>query len=154
MKKKLLIVVPLLALLILGGAGYKFAFADKKKDKEPKPKVEGKIYILGKQFTVNLKDASYATFTVALVLDAHDTSDAPPEAGGHGAAPAPPEGFGPMPQEALIRAIITEEVTGVSDQDLLDKHHREEIKEHILKAIKKKTDVHAEEILLTDLAVQ
>lgn len=151
MKKKLLIVVPILTLLILGGVGYKFAFA--KKEEPPKPKVEGTVYILGKEFTVNLKDASYARFTVALVLDPHDTSSAPAEGGGHAPPPAPPEGFGQMPQEAIVRGIVTDEITGSTDEDLLDAHRREEVKKRILKAIKKHTDVHAEEIIITDLAV-
>ncbi len=68
--------------------------------------------------------------------------------------PAPPEDFGPMPQKALNRGIITEEMTGASDRDLLDAERREELRRRILKTINKTTDVHAEEIVLTDLAVQ
>ena len=152
MNKKIILVVPLVLLLVGGGVAYKFLFA--KKAEEPHHKVEGTVYVLGKEFLVNLADGRFAKLTVALVLDPHDTSAAPAEAGGHGAAPAPPEGFGPMPQEAIVRDLVTDTLTGAHDQDLIDPHHREELKKKLLKAIKKSTDVHADEILFTDVTVQ
>ncbi|CAA9488865.1 MAG: hypothetical protein AVDCRST_MAG69-1222 [uncultured Solirubrobacteraceae bacterium] len=152
MKKKLILVVPLVLLLVAGGGIYKFMFA--KAEEEPVAKVEGTVYVLGKEFLVNLADGRFAKLTVGLVLDPHDTSTVPAEAGGHGAAPAPPEGFGPMPQEAIVRDLVTDALTGAADQDLIDPHQREELKKKVLKAIKKSTDVHAEEILFTDVTVQ
>ncbi len=152
MKKKLILIVPVLLLLVGSGVAYKFVFA--KKEEEPKHKVEGTVYVLGKEFLVNLADGRFAKLTVGLVLDPHDTSAAPAEAGGHGPAPAPPEGFGPMPQEAIVRDLVTDALTGAHDKDLIDPHHREELKKKVLKAIKKSTDVHAEEILFTDVTVQ
>ena len=152
MNKKLMLIVPLVLLLVIGGGVYKFVLA--KPAEEPKHKVEGSVYVLGKEFLVNLADGRFAKLTVGLVLDPHDTTAAPAEAGGHGAAPAPPEGFGPMPQEAIVRDLITDSLTGAHDQDLIDPHHREELKKKVLKAIKKNTDVHAEEILFTDVTVQ
>ena len=152
MKKKLILIVPVLVLLVVGAGAYKFMFA--KGEEEPKHKVEGTVYVLPKEFLVNLADGRFAKLTVAFVLDPHDTSAAPAEAGGHGAAPAPPEGFGTMPQEAIVRDLVTETLTGAHDQDLIDAHHREELKKKVLKAIKKSTDVHAEEILFTDVTVQ
>ncbi len=150
MNKKVIIAV--LAVLIAGGA-YKTVLA-KPKAPAPKHKVEGTVYVLPKEFLVNLADGRFAKLTVGLVLDPHDTSTAPAEAGGHGAAPTPPEGFGTMPQEAIVRDLITDALTGAHDQDLIDPHHREELKKKVLKAIKKSTDVHAEEILFTDVTVQ
>ena len=152
MKKKLILIVPLVLLLVVGGGVYKFAFA--KEEEKPKPKVEGTVYVLGKEFLVNLADGRFAKLTVGLVLDPHDTSAAPVEAGGHGGAPAPPEGFGPMPQEAIVRDLITDSLTGANDRDLIDPHAREELKKKVLKAITKSTDVHADEILFTDVTVQ
>ena len=152
MKKKLILMVPIVLLLVVGGGAYKFLFA--KQEEEPKHKVEGTVYVLGKEFLVNLADGRYAKLSVGLLLDPHDTSAAPAEAGGHGAAPKPPEGFGPMPQEAIVRDLITDALTGAHDKDLIDPHAREELKKKILKAIKKSTDVHAEEILFTDVTVQ
>ena len=152
MNKKILIIVPVVLLLLIGGGAYKFLFAAGKE--EPKAKVEGSVYVLGKEFLVNLADQRFAKLTVALVLDPHDTSTAPAEAGSHGAAPAPPEGFGPMPQEALVRDIITDQLTGASDEDLIDPQQRDDVKERLLKAIRKNTDVHAEDVLFTDVTVQ
>lgn len=152
MKKKLMIILPVVLLLAVAGGAYKFMFAAE--EEEPKAKVEGTVYILGKEFLVNLADGRFAKLTVALVLDPHDTSTAPVEAGGHGAAPKPPEGFGSMPQEAIVRDIVTDQLTGIRDDDLIDPKHREQVKKRVLKAIKKSTDVHAEQILLTDVTVQ
>lgn len=150
MKKRLKLIVPVVVLLLVGGGVYKSVLA--KGAEPPKPKVEGTVYVLGKEFLVNLRDERFAKLTVALVLDPHDTSTAPAE-GGEGAA-TPPEGFGPMPQEALIRDIVTEQLTGAADQDLIDPAHREKVKKRVLGAIKKSTDVHAEEVLFTDVTVQ
>jgi flagellar basal body-associated protein FliL len=151
-KKKILIIVPVLLLLLAGGGAYKFLFAPQ--EEEPKPKVEGTVYVLGKEFLVNLADQRFAKVTVALVLDPHDTSTEPAEAGAHGPPPPPPDGFGPMPQEALVRDIITDQLTGASDADLINPAQRGKVKLRLLKAIKKSTDVHAEDVLFTDVTVQ
>jgi flagellar basal body-associated protein FliL len=150
--KKILIILPVLLLLVAGGAAYKLILAPQ--EEEPKYKVEGTVYVLGKEFLVNLADERFAKLTVALVLDPHDTSAAPAEAGGHAPPPTPPEGFGPMPQEALVRDIVTDQLTGATDQDLIDPAQREKVKLKVLKAITKSTDVHAEEVLFTDVTVQ
>ena len=78
MKKKLMI-LPVVLLVALGGA-YKFVLAKPKA--EAKPKVEGTVYILGKEFLVNLADDRFAKLTVALVLDKKDTSVAASAAAG------------------------------------------------------------------------
>ncbi len=149
MKKKLIILV----VVLLAGAGgaYKFVLSKPKKA-EAKPKVEGSVYVLGKEFLVNLSEGRFAKLTVALVLDPHDTSTQP--AGGHAAAPAPPEGYGPMTQEALIRAIVTDALTDAHADDLIDRKGRQHLQEDILKSIEKSTDVHADEVLFTDVTVQ
>jgi flagellar basal body-associated protein FliL len=148
-KKKIPILV--VAVLLLAGGAYKFVLA-KPKEAEAKPKVEGTVYVLGKEFLVNLADGRFAKLTVALVLDPKDHSAAP--AAGHGAAPKPPEGFGEMPQEAVVRDIITDELTDAHDAELIDRKGRAKLKNHILESIHKKTDVHADDILFTDVTVQ
>jgi flagellar basal body-associated protein FliL len=148
MKKKLMIVLPVL-LVVLGGA-YKFVLA-KPKDAEAKPKVDGSVYILQKEFLVNLHDSRFAKLTVALVLAHDDTSTAP--AGGHEAA-SPPEGYGAMSQEAVVRAVVTDDLTDVKASDVIDRAGREELQEKILKDLKKKTDVKVEEVLFPDVTVQ
>ncbi len=151
MNKKLPIII-VIALLVAGGA-YKTVLA-KPKEHAPKPKVEGTVYVLPKEFLVNLADGRFAKVSVGLVLDPHDTSAHPPESGGPGAAPTPPEGYGTMPQEAIVRDLITGLLTDSTDHELIDGEGREKIKKSILKAIKKHTDVHAEEILFMDVTVQ
>jgi flagellar basal body-associated protein FliL len=126
MKKKLIIAV-VVALVGAGGA-YKTVLAKPKA--EPKPKVEGEIYVLPKEFLVNLADGR-----------------------GHG-APAPPEGYGSEPQEAIVRDLITDTLTDAADHELIKREGREQIKKKILVAIKKHTDVHVEEVLFPDVTVQ
>ncbi len=117
-----------------------------------KPKVEGEVYVLGKQFLVNLDEGKFAQLTVGLVLEhGHHAAG---EAGGHGAAPKPPEGFGPMPQEAVVRDIVTDELTGLRAEELVEEESRAQVKKAIAKALKKHTDVHVEEVLFTDVTVQ
>ena len=81
----------------------------------------------------------------------------PEAAGGHGGghgAPAPPEGYGSEPQEAIIRDLITDELTNASDHELIQREGREKIKKQILKSIKEHTDMKVEEILFPDVTVQ
>ena len=148
MKKKLMIVLPVL-LVVLGGA-YKFVLA-KPKEAAAKPKVDGTVYILEKEFLVNLHDSRFAKLTVALVLAHDDTSTA--AAGGHGATSAP-EGYGAMSQEAVVRAVVTDDLTDVKASDIIDREGRERLQEKILKDLKKKTDVKVEEVLFPDVTVQ
>jgi flagellar basal body-associated protein FliL len=147
MKKKLMIVLPVL-LLVLGGA-YKFKFA-KAGEAVAKPKVDGTVYILQKEFLVNLHDGRFAKLTAALLLAHDDTSTA---AAGHEAA-SPPEGYGAMSQEAVVRAIITDDLTDAPASQVIDRHGREKLQEEILKDLKKKTDVKVEEVLFPDVTVQ
>jgi flagellar basal body-associated protein FliL len=144
-KKKLIIIV--VAALVLAGGAYKTVLA-KPKAKEPEPKVQGTVYVLPKEFLVNLADGRYAKLQVALVVE-HVAA----AAGGHG-APAPPEGYGSEPQEAIIRDLITDELTDASDHELIQRAGREKIKKQILKSIKEHTDVHVEEVLFPDVTVQ
>lgn len=149
-KKKKLIVVVSLALVALGG-GYKFGFAE---EAEPKPeKIHGEVYVLGKDFLVNLADGHYAKLGVAIVVD-HGAA-VPAESGGHGsAAPKPPEGYGPLPQEAAVRDIVTDTLTDVENRDLTEREGREDLKRRILRRVKQGTDVPIHEVLFTDVSVQ
>ena len=113
MNKKIIIAV--VALVAAGGA-YKTVLA-KPKAKAKKPNVEGTLYVMQKEFLVNLADERYAKISAALLLNPKDHSTA--AAGGHG-APTPPEGYGAMTQEAVIRSIITDVFTGLPADDLED----------------------------------
>ena len=149
MNKKILI--PIVLLVVLGGA-YKFVLA-KPKEAEAKPKIEGTVYVLGKEFLLNLADGRFAKMSVALVLDPKDHSTAA-AGGGHGAAPTPPEGYGAMAQEGVIRAIITDEITNAEDQELIGRKGRSHLQDEILERIHHETDVHAQDVLFTDVTVQ
>ena len=148
-KKKLIIVVSVALVALVGG--YKFGFA---KEAEKKPtKIHGDVYVLGKDFLVNLADGHYAKLGIAIVVD-HGAA-MPAEGGGHGAAaPKPPEGYGPLPQEAAVRDIVTDTLTDVKEGELTERDGREELKERILKRVKQATDVPIHEVLFTDVSVQ
>jgi flagellar FliL protein len=145
MKKKLKIIVPLALLLAFGA--YKMVLA---KPAGPEPKVHGEVYVLAKEFVLNLEDGRYARLGVGLVLEPGAL-----EAGGHGAeAVKPPDGYGPLPQEALVRDIVTDALTAADPDSFTDRAGRKRLKKKILETIHQKTDVHAEQVLFTDVAVQ
>ena len=73
------------------------------------PKVHGEVYVLPKDFLVNLSDGRFGKLNVALVFDHGFT--AAPAAGGHGAGTEAPEGYGVLTQEPLVRAIVTDVLT-------------------------------------------
>jgi flagellar FliL protein len=148
MKSKLKFIIPLL--LIAGGAGYKFVLA---KPAEAKPhKIAGEIYVLPKDFLLNLADGKFAKLGVALIFKEGFT--AAPAAGGHEAAAAPPEGYGLLTQEPVVRDIVTDVVTNAVAKDLTTRKGREGVKKRILRRLDKETDVPVEDVLLTDIAVQ
>jgi flagellar basal body-associated protein FliL len=149
MASKLKIVIPVVLLLVLGGV-YKFVLS--KPAAVAKPKIEGTVYVLPKEFLVNLSEGRFAKLSVGIVLSPEEESIA--EAAKDKEAPKPPEGFGPLPQEAVIRDIVTDMLTDRGSRDLIDKEGREQLKKRILRAIKRSTDVHVEDVLFTDVAVQ
>jgi flagellar basal body-associated protein FliL len=146
MKSKLKFIVPVL-LIVLGGA-YKFVLA-KPAAAEPKPKVDGQVYVLPKEFLINLSGGRFAKLSVGLVLD-HTQAIASEEK----EAPKPPEGFGTLPQEAVIRDIVTDRLTDDDAESLVSGEGREKLKKQLLRSIKRKTDVKVEDVLFTDVAVQ
>lgn len=148
MKSKLKFIVPLV--LVLFGGVYKFAIA--KPPVLPPKKVAGEVYVLPKDFLLNLADGKFAKLGVALVFK--EGFAAAPPAGGEGGAAAPPEGYGVLAQEAVVRDIVTDVVTNAKAKDLTSRAGREKLKRRILKRIHASTDVEAEDVLLTDVAVQ
>ena len=149
MRPPLKIVIPLAVLVALAGV-WKFGVG-KPHAKEPKPKVAGEIYVLPKEFLVNLADDRFAKLSVGMVLP----QDEPvaPEEGGHGDT-TPPEGFGTLPQEAVVRDIVTDMLTDASAEQLIERDQRKELKERMAKAIRTNTDVTVRHVLFTDVAVQ
>jgi flagellar FliL protein len=137
--KKILIGVVLL-LVVLGGV-YKVMLAPK-----PKPvvkKVEGGLVSVGDPFTVNLAGGHYGRVSVALLVD----ETALPVAAEGAAATS-------LPQNDVIRSIITDTLTGVDQERLINRNQRHELLAGLVKDLKKSTDEPVKEVLITDLAVQ
>ena len=147
MKKKLLIIVPIMLLVVIGS--WKLVFAN---EAEPKHKVDGIVYVLPKEFLVNLSDDHFAKLSVGLVLDHSHEAEVAGEGAGHAAKPV--EGFGTLAQEAVVRDIVTSTITNAKADDLVSQQGRERLKRQVLRRIRSETDVKAEEVLFTDVAVQ
>jgi flagellar protein FliL len=141
-KKKLLI--PLVLLLVLG-VGYTMA----KPKKTVKLKIPGTIYVMPQSFLLNLSEGHYAKLSVALDL-APEQSTGASASGGSGSA----EGAGTLPEEAAVREIVTNTVTGQSGSTLVNGGSRSVIKHRILLAIRNQTDVKVESVLFPELTVQ
>ncbi|MEN0012905.1 MAG: flagellar basal body-associated FliL family protein [Solirubrobacteraceae bacterium] len=144
-----------IVILIVGLLAGKTFFAKAPAAAAPKPKVEGQVYVLPKDFLVNLTDGRFAKLDVGLILKEGYLETAIKAAGtDKEGAPKPPDGYGTLPQEAVVRDIITDDLTGAKADDLIVKSKREELKKGILLDLKKHTDVEVEDVMLTDVAVQ
>jgi flagellar FliL protein len=148
--KNIKILIPVL-LLVAGGV-YKFVLAPK--PVEPKPKIEGAVYVMPKDFLINLKGGRFAKLNAALVLKAGYLEEAIAASGGGKEATAPPDGYGTLPQEAAVRGIITDTITDMPASRLTREKARVKVQAEVLKRIHKETDVEAEDFIITDLAVQ
>ena len=146
MKSKLKFIVPIL--LVLAGGAYKFVLA-KPGAPAPKPKVDGQVYVLPKEFLINLAGGRFAKLSLGLVLD-----DSQATASTSKEAVKPPDGFGTLPQEAVIRDIVTARLTDDNADSLVTESGREKLKKSLLLSIKKETDVKVEEVLFPDVTVQ
>jgi flagellar FliL protein len=144
-KKK--IIIALVVVLAAGG------FAAKTFVLKPKPaiaRINGEVYVLPHQFTLNLADGRYATLTAALILAPGQTDGSAAESGGSSSDSE----VGTLPEEAVIRDIITNVVTGSNADALTSATGRAAIKKTILTAIAKRTDVKITAVLFPDVAVQ
>jgi flagellar basal body-associated protein FliL len=142
-KKKLLI--PLVLLLVLG-VGYTMS----KPKKTVKQKIPGTIYVMPQPFLLNLSEGHYAKLSVALEL-APGQSDGASAAGGSSSSG---EGAGTLPEEAAVREVVTNTVTGQSGGTLVSSQGRNSIKHRILLSIQHQTDVKVEAVLFPELTVQ
>jgi flagellar basal body-associated protein FliL len=143
MSRRLIIII-VLVVLVAAGAAYKVA----KPKHTVKENVNGTIYILPKGFTINLNGGQYATLTAAVLLPPSEsigitTPDNPP-----------PTGFGPLTDEAIVRAIITDDVTDQPESALLTQKGRAKLESKILSDINAQTDIKVKAIYFTDIAVQ
>jgi flagellar basal body-associated protein FliL len=121
---------------------------------KPKPvikqKVAGTIYVMPQAFLLNLSDGRFAKVSVALQL-------APGQSDGAaaGASSSSSESTaGTLPEEPLVREIVTNAVTGQNGEALISARGRDAIRRQILSSIKRQTDVKVEAVLLPDFTVQ
>ncbi|HEY7934579.1 MAG TPA: flagellar basal body-associated FliL family protein [Solirubrobacteraceae bacterium] len=146
MLKNKKILIPLVLLILGLGAAYTMA--------KPKPvstdKIKGTIYQLPQSFLLNLTDGRYGKLTVALELAPGQSDGA--VAGASSSASS--EGAGTLPEEAVIREIVTNTITNQSGETLVSSQGRRGLKHQILAAITKQTDVKVEAVLFPDLTVQ
>jgi flagellar protein FliL len=141
-KKKL--AIPLVLLLVLG-VGYTMS----KPKKTVKLKVQGTIYVMPQAFLLNLEEGHYAKLSVALDLAPGQSDGAAADASSSSS-----EGAGTLPEEPLIREIVTNAVTGQSGSTLVGAAGRDAIKHKILSSIERQTDVKVEAVLFPELTVQ
>ena len=144
-KKKLLIPI---VLIVLGLAAH---VVMAKPQKAVKLKIQGTIYVMPQSFLLNLSEGHYAKLSVALDLAPGQSTGAPAAAG---ASSGSGEGAGTLPEEPVVREIVTNAVTGQSGSTLVDAHGRSAIKHQILDAIRHQTDVKVEAVLFPELTVQ
>jgi flagellar basal body-associated protein FliL len=144
MLKKKKIVVPLVLLLVLG-VGYTMT----KPKKVVKQKIPGTIYTMPQSFLMNLAEGHYAKLGVALELAPGQSDGA--AAGGSSSSS---EGAGTLPEEPVIREIVTDTITGQNGSTLVSPQGRSAIKHRILMAIDHQTDVKVEAVLFPELTVQ
>lgn len=141
--KKLKLIIPLL-LLVLGGGGaaaYLFVLTPGSAKAAPL-KVEGTLLTLNPDFTVNLQSGHYGKVSVALLL----ASGAPTAPASGGAAV--------LPENDVVRSIVTNDLTGLPMSDLIDRTARADLLSQILKDLRSQTDVKVTKVLFTDVVVQ
>ena len=143
MKDRKKLIVAVLALLAVA-ATYKLAFAG---SPDANARIHGQVYVLPKEFLLNLADSHFVKLNVGLVLA---EGQVPEES--HGGPP--PEGFGALEQEAVVRDVITDTITDSSSDELVSRKGRTALKEKILKRLRAETDVKVNDVLFTDVAVQ
>jgi flagellar basal body-associated protein FliL len=144
-KKKLLII--LAVVVVVGGVGAKMFVLPKKA--AAKVKIDGTLYVLPKQFTLNMADGKYATLTLALDLAPGQSTGA--TADGTTTTDA---GFGTLTEEPVVRSIVTNVLTNQPSRSLITADGRARMRATILKDIRKQTDVKLKTLYFTDVAVQ
>jgi len=144
MKGKKKFIVPLVVLILLGGV-YKTVLA--KPPAKEKAKIDGTVYVLPKEFLLNMADGKYAKLSVALILNKSEVLPATEGASSDAQ-------YGSLEQEPAVRDVITNVLTDANSNKLVERVGRERLKEEVLKQIRATTDVKVDKVLFTDVAVQ
>jgi hypothetical protein len=97
-------------------------------------KARGTVYVLDKDVLVDLAGGGYATLTVGLdVRNGTDTAEA---------------------QTDVVREIVSNDLTGIERDDLLDRERRALLKVRLARDIRKHTDIELDGVLLTDFTLK
>jgi len=137
-KAKLKFIIPIPILLVVLAAAYMFLLAPKKAQAKP-PKVDGTLVPLTGDFVINLAGGHYGKLSVAVLM-----SSPPPVTAGAVT----------LPEDAAVRAVITDELTNLDPVELTDRTSRHDLLAHLVQALKQRTDEPITKVLFTDLAVQ
>ncbi|HZO95799.1 MAG TPA: flagellar basal body-associated FliL family protein [Gaiellaceae bacterium] len=141
MKKKLLVLVPV---LLLAGAGAAYEAVLKPKPERAHRKIEGTLVALHEPFTVNLAGGHYGRVSVSLLV----ASAPPPVTTSSGALQVV------LPENDAVRAVITNDLTGIDSGRLIARRSRQRLLAEILRDLKKSTDEPVKRVMFTDVAVQ
>lgn len=144
LKNKKMLLGLLVPVLLFGG------YTMTKAKPVAKQKIEGTVYVMPQSFLLNLDDGRYAKLSVALQL-APGQSDG---ASADGSSGGSENGPGTLPEEAIVREIISNTVTGQNGEALIGASGRRAIKRQILHEIQQQTDVKVEAVLFPDFTVQ
>jgi flagellar basal body-associated protein FliL len=145
LKNKKVMLAVTLPILILG-IGYKMT----RPAPVNKDKIKGTLYVLPAPFLLNLQQGRFAKLTVGLEL-------APGQSDGASATAASSSGedaIGTLPEEPLVREIVTNAITNQNGETLVTEQGRKALKHQILETIGRETDVKVEAVLIPDLTVQ
>ena len=143
--KKKKIALAVLVVLLLGAAGAYEKVLKAAPVPPPPPKIVGTLVALSDPFTLNLAGGHYGRISVSLLVT--------------GATPPPvADSSGDMvitlPENDAIRAVITNDLTGIDSDRLIERDSREGLETEILRDLKKSTDEPVTRVLFTDIAVQ
>ena len=128
--------------VVVGGV-YKFVLAPKPVPRQAEDRGRRR-HRCSKEFLLNLDGGRYAKVTVALVM---------PHAA-PAAVTAPATEAAGLPQEAAVRAIVTDRLTGIEAAELIEREAPPRGARADPKEIHKKTDEEVDEVLFTDITVQ
>lgn len=142
--KKVMLAIALPLVLFLG-------YTMTKHKPVPKEKVKGTIYLMPKEFLLNLHDGRYAKVAIALDLAPGQSDGASAEASSSGSGE---NAVGTLPEEPMVREIVTSIISGQEGSTLESDGGRRGIQKEIAADIRKQTDVKVESVLIPDFTVQ
>jgi flagellar FliL protein len=140
LKSKKVMVVVLVLLVGLAGA-YKMVLKPKKA--AAVPRLPGELMPFSQPFVLNLAGGRYAKVSVAALIE-NVPKNLTPDSNGNI----------PVPQEAAMRAVVTDMLTGAPASELIDPAPRRALVERLLKALRASTDNVIDKVFLTDITVQ